>query len=756
MPLMLGGHYPFLPKQVHRAIMAIVLVASLTALIAASNQVTAQTTERIEFDIPAGSLSDALNTLAQQAGVYFSGNGELTADKTSQGLEGSYTVSEALQRLLQGTELDFRFTSANSLTLLQQSGSGGPLRLAPIKVSGELIERDIQDSRTSAVVLDGEALERGVSMDFSEVLERTPGVTNTGGGISIRGIGESPNGISGERTINVQVDGATFGVSSRLNSTNFSTWDLEQVDILRGPQSTQTGRNALAGAIVLRSRDPEYFQEARVKLGYASFDTGQAAIALNTPLIDERLALRFSYDRTTSDGEISNPDPEIDNVDEEDRTSIRLGLRWDPTDQLSAVLKVSRLDIEEGSRSVDTATLPDFVTTADIQSRQDDELDAVNLQVTYDFSSEWSLVSSTSLSDFESFATADLDGTAAPSGASIFTGDSEWFEQEFNLNYRTDRTSAILGAYYYDENSELGAEVPGLAVGALIDDIQNYAIFGEFEHTFNNKWSAIVGFRYDVEEGTFEEINVFGGFEVASDFDFSFEAFLPKVGLIYALGQAKSIGLTYQRGYRAGGVGINRLGGTNEFDPEYTDNLEFSFRSEHYNGNLTVNANVFYTDWTDRQVRVLNPPFTIPDNNRIANLGSAERYGFELDFRAQATENLSLYGGFTYAEDESIFPRFDLAENVVSEADERTALFGGQYDSDKNWYVNGSINYTVPQQDTNERTLVDVQAGFRWDDWHAYLFATNLFDEDYTLNRGPIIAIRGMSRRVGIVLEAAF
>lgn len=743
-----------------------ILAVSVVAILAFSESSGADS--RIAIDIDAQPLDKAIVELSRETGIRIVASNRLTSGKQAASVQGVMSTEAALSALLDQSGLTYEMiegvavvvTEANIVS--QNAIEDEPIDLGTVVISGELIERDVQDSRTSVVVLDGEDVESGVSTDFSEVLERTPGITNLGAGIAIRGILESPNGVSGERTINVQVDGATFGASTRLNSTDFSTWDLEQVEILRGPQSTQTGRNALAGAIVVRSRDPEYFQEARVKLGYASFDTGQAAIALNTPLIEDRLALRFSYDRTVTDGEITNPNPTVDNFDSDRRTSARLGLRWDPTDRLSAVLKFSHLKLTEGSKVVNTATLPDYINTFDNPDREDQELNSVNLRVTYDINSAWRLVSSTSFSDFDSLGVFDFDFSPLPLATASFTGDSEWFEQEFTLNYTTDRTSAVLGAYYYSEISETIGDIPSIGISTTLEeDIENYAIFGEIEHAFNDRWSGIAGFRYDVEEGTVDQVDVAGGFPIPSSSDFKFDAFLPKVGVVYSFDETKSLGLIYQRGYRSGGVAINRLAQTNEFNPEFTDNLELSFRSEFYNGNLIVNANAFYTDWTDRQVRVNNPPtFADPNDTSIVNIGSSERYGFELDIRAQPTANLSLFGGLAYAEDETIVPRVDpatlLTRNVLTNSDETTAAFGGRYDFDNNWYINGSINYTDPVIGGSERTLVDLQVGVRRNNWNAYVFATNLFDEEYTLLTEPITAVRGSSRRVGFVLESTF
>ena len=176
------------------------------------------------------------------------------------------------------------FTCAGTTISLAE---GQAPTMQPINVKGELLERSIQDTQTSVSVISGETLEAGSDFDLYDVIERTPGITPAFGdkGFSIRGIDQrSADSSNSGLTISTTVDGAIISNTNQLTFFGpYSTWDLEQVEILRGPQSTQTGRNALAGAIVIRSKDPEYIQETKVRLEAGQNDTYGGAFAFNTP-----------------------------------------------------------------------------------------------------------------------------------------------------------------------------------------------------------------------------------------------------------------------------------------------------------------------------------------------------------------------------------------------------------------------------------------------------------------------------------------
>ena len=218
-------------------------------------QTSAQVAAEQQFSVPASPLGQSILAVSRTFGVPVLAPNALVQGKQAPAVSGAMTAPEALRRLLAGSDLIAKPTEEGGFVLAQQMPENGSLRLAPIIVQGELLDRSLEDSPTSAVVILGEEFEEsGGDIDLTGILERTPGVgAPSDGNLTIRGIRSRPVGGFGSQTINVQVDGVSLPNFPAVANGPYSTWDLDQVEILRGPQSTQQGRNALAGAIIMRS-----------------------------------------------------------------------------------------------------------------------------------------------------------------------------------------------------------------------------------------------------------------------------------------------------------------------------------------------------------------------------------------------------------------------------------------------------------------------------------------------------------------------
>jgi len=177
-----------------------------------------------------------------------------------------------------------------------------------IFIVGTKQELTLQEVDASVELFTAERLSAERIVDLNDALIRVPNLTSSGSSnsIAIRGIGR--NGASGEGrgvTSNVYVDGSPLS-GTALGRSLTSLWDVQQVEVLRGSQSSVQGRNALAGAIVITTADPTYTPEGKLRLTYGENNSYQVAGAFSNALIDEQLAFRLAADIQESDGFIDH------------------------------------------------------------------------------------------------------------------------------------------------------------------------------------------------------------------------------------------------------------------------------------------------------------------------------------------------------------------------------------------------------------------------------------------------------------------
>ncbi len=705
--------------------------------------------EAISIDIPSQPLSDALRALSRQTGLQFFAGSELTQGLTAPAVSGRMSADDALRRLLEGSGLTYRYSGSDVVALERNRAiaENGPIQLDPVIVEGELLTRTLQDTQTSAVVVRGEELEQRSDPDLFTVIERTPGVNAAAGNsdIAIRGIPSFgfAAGRGNGQAVSTIVDGASLSNVSAVNSRiPHSTWDLEQIEILRGPQSTQTGRNALAGSVNIQSKDPTFEYEAKARGELANLNTQGGALAVNVPVVEDVLAVRLSGDYERTDGFIENSTLGIDDAGDRENTTLRAAVRFQPTEEFTATLKYFHIDSKLGEVNVDGSLFSDQRTvTADVPGFSDSRVDSVALNLSYDLTDDFTVTSKTNYFEGDKESLEDGDFSSTP-GSSIFrTREGDNFQQEVQLSYGRDPVRGVFGLFYADieESSFTRSESPGLT-SLLVStaETENAAVFGEIEVDVLSDLRLIGGLRYDREK-TSTRADAF-------DAEATFDAFLPKAGIVYDVTGDLSVGFTVQRGYRAGGVVSNFAGQPNAFDPEFTWNYEASVRSQWLNKRVTANANFFYTSWKDQQVLQIvpaGPPFFL--DVEVTNAGKSRLFGGEFELTALATENLELFASGAFVRTE--FQEFvalgqDFSGNEFNYAPRFSAAAGATYWFDNGIFISADGSYTDNSFDDTANTteidsrfLVNARIGYEAEHFEVFAFARNLFDRDYAVRR---------------------
>jgi outer membrane receptor protein involved in Fe transport len=298
-----------------------------------------------EITIPPQSLSTALYTFAGQTGHQVMFSPDLTGAKTTAGVSGVADRDVALNQLLAGTGLTYRRKDDAFLIVRAdagpQSGSaaGGGAEVEALIVTAQKREEDIQDVPIAISAFTQEQLERSQVAGGPDLMTQIPNMTFTKTNFStysiqIRGIGTQAISATTDAAVAVAFNNTPF-IRNRFFEQEF--YDLQRVEVLRGPQGTLYGRNATAGVVNIISQKPKFGYEAKLSADVANYNSTRLEGMINVPLVEDKVALRLAGAWTKREGYSTNQltgNP----IDGRDLWSTRLSLRVAPTDAIDVNL----------------------------------------------------------------------------------------------------------------------------------------------------------------------------------------------------------------------------------------------------------------------------------------------------------------------------------------------------------------------------------------------------------------------------------
>ncbi|RKF21823.1 TonB-dependent receptor [Altericroceibacterium spongiae] len=431
-----------------------------------------------------------------------------------------------------------------------------------IIVTGEKSSRTLQETVTSVAVVTTQRIKDENLITIQDVYNRTANLSETYGstGFTIRGINNNGVGSGGNAaTATVYIDGAPIP-SRALYGGPTDLWDVQQVEVLRGPQSTIQGLNALAGGVVITTKDPStttWGGDARVQWTEHNDRTFSAAIG--GPLIQDELGLRLSAERRADRGIIKNVTRDEYN-DELKALNLRGKLKWTPqaVPDLTAVLSYNRVRRDGGYVYEYTRTdTEDFydnrIAKGNRESEGNIDSDIAVLNLSYDLSGPLTLSSVTSWNKVDVRSVVDTDGTPEDLQNIANFYHYKTLTQEVRLNYDGDRLSGVLGAWYYrrkgdtEANSNLTMNTPTGTISNLLfnsglmseeaaqqlsnayaaqlpaiplhyesdapEKVETMAIFADGRFHVTDRFSILGGFRFDHEKNryTAETLAAFTG-----------------------------------------------------------------------------------------------------------------------------------------------------------------------------------------------------------------------------------------------------
>lgn len=627
----------------------------------------------------------------------------------------------------------------------------------------------VQDVALAVTALDANALDALNVTDISSLSYTAPNVSLDDVGTSrgaanfaIRGLGINSSIPSIDPTVGVFVDGVYIGIN---NGLALDTFDLDSVEILRGPQGILFGRNTTGGAVLLNTTDPTSYWSGEVRATLdGPVDGGRGGPSktshgiLSGPIFPDLLSFKVAGYFNDDEGYFINS---VDgkNIGAAQTSIFRGALKFTPSPDLTIVAKYERLSTDaQGPAAVNYALTKrgTFKIAIDEVGRfkSDNELFSMRL--------DWDLGNGTITNifgyrDFFQETVADIDATPS----FLFHSSSELAQDQISneLRYSGEFGPVVVGAglYYFQQDIAYTEyrRLPTISAaefgGGGRQDHEVYGAFMQMDWEILPDLKLIAGVRYTEESkdaavtfvrprprcSVIQETcpttgtNPFipgepNGF---SDKD-QWSNWTPKIGLQYFTGDSQFY-TTYSKGVRSGGYNFRVTApaaflaqvaqtGSFSFDEETIDAYEIGAKVQAFDRRLTVNSSMFLTKISDMQREVNFASATAGVSQSILNTADADILGFEVEGRFAVTDTLLLTGNIGLLDADYKDVRFDISgDRVVSQADLDLALprvpkatygFGLIYDLDIG--SNGKVTTTFNFQHRDKVAFTDSNFGW--------------------------------------------
>ena len=632
--------------------------------------------------------------------------------------------------------------------------------LERIVVTGDFQRESIQTLSASASLFsEDEINQRGASY-LDEMLGSAANVNFASGAsrgryIQIRGVGLRSQFVDPiNPSVGLVIDGINYsglGGSSLL-------FDIDQVEIYRGPQGTRFGADGMAGMIQMGSAKATSDPSLKLQVGAGTYNTREAGIAASTGLTDDTSA-RVSYFRRKSDGYVDNLylNDETQNQDEQ---VARFKINSQLTKHLNTELNLHYIDINNG---YDAFTFDNSRNSVADEPGQDNQQSyAIGVNNTYTGFDAFDVNLNLSAIDTELLYSFDEDwvcnDTSEPklcaaglhpdgySSTDLYSRDRD--DQSVDLQFNSKTGNWVAGIYYQNRDVDLERQYTWLASPfSSTYETSNVAVYGQVATPIGPKTTLITGLRVEQYQGDYTDSN---GFIQDTD-DVMVGG---KIALEYQVIDRTMIYTSITRGYKAGGINSEALAKAKDeglnlsadffqqhtsFDPEYLWSGEFGVKGSSLDDKFTLRLAAFYMHRDDIQLKawqVEGQQFT----GYVDNASSGSNYGLEVEGSYQLTDNLFLTGsaGYLNTEIDDFVTQSGLNQDGREQAQspKYQYAFTARYNFTNAFYgmvgIEGKDDYYFSDSHNSQApssNLVNLSFGYEADMWAVRAWARNVFDE---------------------------
>lgn len=623
--------------------------------------------------------------------------------------------------------------------------------LDEVVVSADFRPKTAQSTAVSLTEIDKETIEARGAQHLEEVLNLAPNVNLTSGAsrgrfFQIRGMGiRSQYNNPVNPSVGLIIDGIDF---SRLGGAA-TMFDIDSVEVLRGPQGTKFGPNAIAGAITMHSTEPTKEFKMRAQTSFAEYNTRNFGAAVGGTIVEDQLLGRASIYTHKSDGYMDNDTLNRDNTQNQDELTFRSKFKLFATEDLTLDFTLMHLNIDNGY---------DAFTLDNSRNSKADQpgVDALRGNA-FGVKGNWQASDAVIIQSEATYLRADsaygFDGDWSKGLAIGYSGTENYKRKHDNYSFElralsdkagrifNDSTDWTVGLYHFNQDERFDSNInygtPNLLSGRY--DTENTALFGQLDSHLTDKLTLITGARAEYFEAQYQDS---GNLKK----DLTEMLYGAKLGLNYQANKEHLLYTSLSRGYKPGGINNdNRVTASQRaFETEYMWNLETGVKSTWLDGSLVTNLAAFYAKRKDAQTKSstqVGPTFI----EFYDNAAQATHMGIEADLDWFLTDQFRVIGSLGLLDTKFNDYKNPNPTAIKLEGRDVAHAPSYQYSLGAEWYANSAwtIRANVEGKDafyfsdshnskSNAYDLVNASADYRYDPhWRVSVWARNLFDKDY-------------------------
>jgi iron complex outermembrane recepter protein len=493
--------------------------------------------------------------------------------------------------------------------------------------------------------------------------------------IYIRGVGTNNVFSGSDPDVTMQIDGVYI---ARSADTLADFLDVDRIEVLRGPQGTLYGRNAIGGTVNIISKKPSDTLTGQEELTVGNFGTVQEQAYISGPLVPGELQGSLAINYLRHDPYLKNLVPGANGVDDANHGGLRGQLRWEPTDTIDATTRFDASTSSENPNNYDVLVAPVAGATlanSAIGNFHRVAVDAATNDVTHsggiseeingqiDANLNLKSISAYHWTSYDTFQ--DLDGTELDITAGKVDEKEAEITQEFDLQMHYTDFEGVAGLYYFHdhESSDFTAQGPSLPpVPFLIEALPTTysdaeAAFAQGTYHLTSNLALTAGLRYTLEDKHLQQDYQFhiyvpeplvppgSGFPFNGSVTRHYHGITPKFGVNWNVTDDAMLYVSATKGYKSGGVNSAAAAAQGEsFNPETIWSYEIGAKTDWFDHRLRANLTGFKYNYSDLQVQSLIGPGLVS----IGNAASAGAKGIEAELTAKPTPAWRLTTNLTY------------------------------------------------------------------------------------------------------------